>query len=249
MLGCRTYGGTLTDSDHRLLVSRLSHPKFYGLVCVANNNKSKQKRYRIDRLTDDSIKNKFQTKLGHKLEKITELAMTEGSSKFLLDKVYSSIRETAVEVLGIDKAKHDKNIVDDELLKMSEEQKNLRLMLMNESLNLDVNKKREMKSARNRILKRMRRRVKHLKVQVIKDKIDSLSQLKESSKQFAIMRSIRDDNQYKKPIVNDDNGDRIVNSKEVADYVKHFQFLFYDKEQKDIEAFPHDATPLDKPIT
>ena len=86
-------------------------------------------------------------------------------------------------------------------------------------------------------------------MQVIKDKIDSLSKLKESSKQFAIMRSIRDDNQYKKPIVNDDNGDRIVNSKEVADYVKHFQFLFYDKEQKDIEAFPHDATPLDKPIS
>ena len=69
-------------------------------------------------------------------------------------------------------------------------------------------------------------------MQVIKDKIDSLSKLKESSKQFAIMRSIRDDNQYKKPIVNDDNGDRIVNSKAVVDYVKHcFQSLFYDKER------------------
>jgi len=133
---------------------------------------------------------------------------------------------------------------------MSEEQKKIRLMLMNESLNLGVNKKREMKSARNRILKRMRRRVKHLKMQVIKNKIDSLSQLKESSKQFEIMRSIRDDNQYKKLIVNDDNGDRIMNSKEVVDYVKHyFQSLFYDKEQPDIEAFPQEGTPLDKPIT
>ena len=87
--------------------------------------------------------------------------MTEGSCKLLLHKVYSSIRETAVEVLGVEKkAKHDKHIVDDELLKMSEEQKKIRLMLMNESINLDVNKKREMKCARNRILKRMRRRVK-----------------------------------------------------------------------------------------
>ena len=67
--------------------------------------------------------------------------------------------------------------MDDELLKMSEVQKKIRLMLMNESLKLDGNKKREMKSARNRILRRMRRRIKHLKMQVIKNKIDSLSQL------------------------------------------------------------------------
>ena len=122
---------------------------------------------------------------------------------------------------------------------------------MNESINLDVNKKREMKCGRNRILKRMRRRVKQLKMQVVKDKIDSLSQLQESSKQFEIMRSIRDDTQYKKLIVNNDNGDRIVNSKEIVEYVKHyFQTLFYDKTQPDVEeAFPHVATPLHKPIT
>ena len=58
------------------------------------------------------------------------------------------------------------------------------------------------------------------------------------------------DNQYKKLIVNDDNGDRFMKSKEVVGYVKHyFQSLFYDKEQPHIEAFPHYGTPLDKPIT
>ena len=41
----------------------------------------------------------------------------------------------------------------------------------------------------------MRRRVKQLQMQVVKDKIDSLSQIQESSKQFEIMRSIRDDTQ------------------------------------------------------
>ena len=65
------------------------------------------------------------------------------------------------------------------------------------------------------------------------------------------MRSIRDDTQYKKLIVNNDNGDRIVNSKEIVEYVKnYFQTLFYDKTQPDVEeAFPHVATPLHKPIT
>ena len=74
--------------------------------------------------------------------------------------------------------------------------------------------------------------------------------VKDVSKQFEIIRSIKDDNQCKKLIVNDDNGDRIVNSKEVVDYVKnYFKSLFYDKQQPAIEAFPHEAIPLDKPIT
>ena len=48
-----------------------------------------------------------------------------------------------------------------------------------------------------------------------------------------------------------DNGDRIVNSKEIVEYVKnYFQTLFYDKAQPDVEEdFPHVATPLHKPIT
>ena len=123
-------------------------------------------------------------------------------SKHVYDKVIKSIHDSAKVVLGekkSDNAKTQKGFVDKKLEEMSILQRKIRLD-MESNENISIEKKRDMKIERQKILKKMRRRVHKLRMEVINRKIDAINNFKDNAKQFEAIKFLKDEKQYVKKL-------------------------------------------------
>ena len=107
-----------------------------------------------------------------------------------------------------------------------------------------------MKTDRNRLLKKIRRRVMDLRMQQIQAKVKAVDQFKDSAKQFEAIRIVKEFGRTnQKLVVNNDEGDRIMDDVEAAEYVRsYFVSQFSDPTKAPLEAHPPNPKPLDCPI-
>ena len=134
---------------------------------------------------------------------------------------------------------------------MSERQRQIRLDIFS-NVRMSIKKRRELKTERSRILKRMRQRVKTLRSEEIREKVEYLNTLKDCAKQFEAIKMISGSQLRKtaKLIVHDDKGKNICDDQEAATFVRtHFESLFSCRSMQPIPAFENQAKPLDNPIS
>ena len=190
----RTYNGTLVSSDHRLLVSRM-HLELYKIYKPANKPKTKQ--YNCSLLTSDIDKREqYQNKLRNKLEHIDE--------DIDWDTVKNCIVETATETIGYNKLHRNKRPHNLEIEQMSSKQKDLRIQISNCN---NIDKVKEMKTERNQLLHKIKRK---LIEQKEKDLDNKIKEMKDTCNMFKAVNLLKI-KKFENPYVHNENGKNVTN--------------------------------------
>jgi len=251
LTNCRTYAQRV-NSDHRLLIARLQLTKYYALEAVQRKKtQSKRNRYDVERLNDPTVKIKYKNALEEKVETLIAQGKQIPSAKTAYDTLLNSIKEAAKETVGIidntSKGKGRKKFEDEEIRELSEKQHKLRTEILSCR---NAEKKKEMKTQRNQLLRAIKKRTKMLTAKTLEAKVREISTCKDNAKMFQAIKMARDHGiPRQKLFVNDAKGERITNEIKAADFVrKHFVSQFSDVHKVTIEAHPESPRPLQKPI-
>ena len=109
-----------------------------------------------------------------------------------------------------------------------------------------------MKGKRNKLLRAIRDRLRDLRMEALKEKVSAVEGCKDSAKTFQAIREVKDFGKKKeKLIVNNDQGERIMDDVETAEYVRtYFVSQFSDVSRSPLEAHAPTISPqpLEKPI-
>ena len=247
---CRTYGKSV-NSDHRLLVARVELPRYYGLVGVENKAKGDRQTHRtvqydVERLKDPIVQQQYRATLLSNLVIMNETESNMG--KTLWANVVESIKSAAKSTIGVKSRDLKKKAFQDDLLnEWSKEQQKIRMDILSCK---NKERRREMKTERNRLLKSMRRRVRNLRMLMIQEKVAVIDQCKDSAKQFEAIRIVRDLGKTRqKLVVHNTDGERIMDDTEAAEYVRaHFVTQFSNVNKPPLEPHPPNPQPLSYPI-
>ena len=147
----RLYAGTMTFSDHRLVMA-----KFKINWIRKTPGKVVSKKYDIEKLKNPEYRNKYQIRVKEILSKLKAKNEQER-----WDNIVQACHDATEEVLGkIKPVKAGKAIDDPEVKKLSEEQKKLRLDMNSMD---DLNVRKEFQKKRNEKLREVRVKSKRLK--------------------------------------------------------------------------------------
>ena len=190
LMNCRTHANTIV-SDHRLLVARMDVRKFYGACEKHEQQKQvsncRKIQYNIDMLKDDKTRITYQKNLSSKLERV--MAKQQNSGKAIWTAVSDSIKEAAKESIGVKKKLRKKiAFIDSELAKCSDEKRKIHID-MHSCKNPE--KRKQMKSERNRLLKLIRGRICDLRTKAIVEQVKEIDKQKDNIKTFHAIEALK----------------------------------------------------------
>ena len=249
LTNCRTYAKTVL-SDHRLLVARFKLPRYFAM-CELHEFKKKAAStqsalYDTDKLKDHETRMAYRASLSSKLKAVMAGEATSG--KALWQAVSVSIKEAAAETIGVKKKEKRKvAFADDTLARWSEQQRKIHIDML--SCQSPVTRQR-MKSERSRLLKLIRVRVRELRTKALQELVNDVEKHKDDAKTFKALEAVKQFGKAKqKLLVKDDKGDRILDDKEAAEYVRlHFVSQFSDVRKPPLDAHPNGPRPLQREI-
>ena len=238
----RAYAVTLLDSDHRLLITQLDLSHLYYVWSeIAQPPSAKHARYNTEQLASGSIRTKFRDAVSESLPDVNP--NLSASQKW--DILKGTLKSAAVTTIGrtesINKNPHCQDIV-----AMSETQRNLRLQLNNTR---NPARRQELKQQRNRILHAQRRSARDNESVRLDHLASEVERLHDGAKMFRAVREMT-----RKPAsklkIQDDSGRVICNAAELNERVtQHFGRQFSDPRLMDLPAFTGVPSPLTMPIT
>ena len=155
------------------------------------------------------------------------------------------IKEKARSILGYNETKKMHAVRNDEVEKMSKEQKNLRLEIENCK---DQTKRQELKSRRKIILKNITKKIKEIKEKEIEEVLREVEKTKDSGKMFKAVKQLHR-KKFENPFIHDENGKSITKKQEVYKIIEsHFREHFC-KEDTNLSRFVEEPRKLNKEIT
>ena len=243
LTNCRSYAKTI-DSDHRLLVARLELPRYYGLMGIQKQRAEVKRttRYEVERLKDPQVSMKYKAALSTEFKAIRETEITSGKEQW--EAMCECIKTVAEVTIGV-KAKDGRKraFIDDKLAEWSDRQRQLRLDILSCP---NADKRQQMKSERMDLMKLIKRRVKQLRTEAIEAKVAAVDKCKDSAKMFQAIREVQEFGKARqKLVVHNEQGDRIIDDKEVAEYVKaHFVTQFIDVRMPPLDDNTSEPRPL-----
>ena len=232
LTNARSYKGTKTDSDHRLLVCRMNIDKYmiYSKKKEENNHKIDIELLRVD----ENTRMKYQDELSTEIDKLKEKRYWNDISK--------CITKTAEKVMGLKKTRVNQKTTDKMIAQMSEEQKQLRMKISNTD---DLGKMKAMKSERNQILHKIQKRIIELRDKEIDNKIKEIDSYKDDTKMFKAVEHLTKDKQ-KTLYIQDEEGKHITNKQKMYDTIReHFEKHFNDP-NVNIEVSPKYNTTIQR---
>ena len=236
----RSYQGTNTNSDHRLLVTRM---KIDWPTVHSNKSKSapKTEKYNTQLLVNDKNKqDEYKRKLKDKL-------LSNTSNNW--DTVTKTIHDTAKNVIGTLKPTKRKIIKhNNEIESISKAQLQLRIEINNET---NKDKIIELRSKRNLLLKKLKKTQKKIFQEEIESKLNEINKAENDHKFFKAVKYFRNPSKKKQSIiVHNKHGQSIANPDEKYKIVKqHFTEQFYDASKVNVEKYIGEPKPLNKRIT
>ena len=236
----RSYAGTLTSSDHRLVVTRFNIEKYKLWKTTNNNRKTIINNSALT--TEPDIRKKYQQNLHQKLEQLNE----ENTS---WTNIKSAVTEASNEVLKDTSRKQNPRLYehDIELEEMSKEQKDLRVQIENGCI--DSSKVDLLRNRRNQIMHNMRRRKRKVREENLDKQIEEIEKFKDNAKMFEVIKNLRRKS-LDNPYIHDAKGRKVTNAKEIHNILyEHFKAKFYQPEEEDIQSFDGPARELNVPIT
>ena len=239
----RSYAGTETSSDHRLVVTKMKVERFN----LYKRNKTKNHApIDTDKLKDPEKCNAYTNKLKEEFDVITEKEYSNDQQKW--DDAVKTIVNCGEEILGTQRKvnkNHGRNY-DKEIEELSVKQKELRLRI---SSSKSPKKIKKMKHQRNVILKQIHKKVLQNREAELDEIVKSIESLQDENKMFKATK-LMNRKSFENPFVHDEKGKHVSNPTEIYKIVHdHFEKHFYDKDEQQIQPFTGEPKCLDNPIT
>ncbi len=232
----RTYAGTETYSDHRLLVMEFeeSWVKLYRKI---NEKKiPAMRRLNTTKLTkDEKAQKEYRAKIAERAQTVNTW-----------EEISEICKKTAEEVVGYATDERRDKVDDEEVRILSVEQKEIRLKQMNEK---DAHKVQKWRTKRKEIMKRLKTKLKKIREAEIDEIADEVEKTKDDARMFKATKKI-ERKPYENPIVHDEEGKNVTDPQQLYEIVtKYFKGQFFDEETDEVKRFVGPPKHLNRPIT
>ena len=239
LLDSRTYNGTLTFSDHRLLRTRMNID-WYNIY-KQNKNPTPQKKLNTQELiTNKEKRDEYSRTINDKLTKMNE-------NERSWDTISTVMKDTAENVIGYVKKIKRKDEYSPKINELSELQMKMRLDI---NCCTDVQKRQTLKRKRNETMKEIHNELKT----VSQSEIDRITKDVESAKgdrhTFKAVQRLKEHKSKENTYVHDKKGKTVHNEGKKYKLVKeHFESQFHKNNTQEVETFPGPPSTLNKRIT
>ena len=230
-MNARSYSGTQTHSDHRLVITRMQ-------IAPYNLFKTQTKKYtkpiNTDKLQIPEVRRDYILSIKEKFEQIQIEDHTNIQQKW--DRAVNTIVKTAERVLGrkISVNRNNHRVYDREIKHMSKKQKRLRISISSSN---EIESICKMRNKRNRILKTIKKKVLANKEKEIDEAVKEIDVLQDEAKMFKAVKMLNR-KRFETPFVHDNEGKQVIDPKEIYETIReHFQTHFYDKNMKSVSPF------------
>ncbi len=241
----RSYSGTVTESDHRLVVATTTTPPSFKRKFGQTPPKS-QPKLNVNLLASDLNKRfEYQKKLNNKIQHTTTTTNTNNAFERWV-KLRMTIKNTANETVGtVRKRKHLHECPHIEQL--SNEQHQLRLEIANTTCQI---KRPLLKARRKNLLKEIKKQQHENKIADIERRTAEINSLKDGARMFWAVKDLTN-SKPKTPVVKNEIGETVAQPEEAAKIVAgHFFKLFFTSSSSPINTrFPPTKGKLITPIT
>ena len=240
----RSYAGTLTASDHRLVKTVIQIDP--AVVFKQRSPANEVKHFNVALLRDHAVQEQYKTDIRANLQSIGN-----GDDGVAVqqhwDSVASTVKSSAERVLGFAKrTRQKKRTHNPNIAALSTKQKNIRLQI---ATCTDPDRVARLRNERNQVLKQIKRDVRADREKLIDETVNDIERLPDHTKIFKAVREINR-TAFVNPVVNDGNDKMITNPQLMYDQVNaHFNNHFFDPSLPTLPAFIGDPSPLGKPIT
>ena len=235
----RSYAGTLTHSDHRLVIGTVKsedirHP--FKPRCTR-----RAPRLNIQLLSSSATaKQDYQNKIDSKLEEATD-----PDTNVWWKNVSNILKICAEETVGTIKCEKPVKVLSPELKSLSEQQRNLRNQI---STTKNLDKRRELKSERNRIQHEIHKKATKEYESKLTKQATEIEAQKDNARMFKAVQ-LMNRKPYENPTVLDSDGKIVLNELDSAKIIKdHFESQFCNSEHVDLQPFEGNPRPLSNPI-
>ena len=252
----RSYAGTITSSDHRLVVAELDfrNHKIHKPKTIRN---TQEKKFHTSLLIDSADHKKaYQDELRTKIEEfntdqpehLTQSESGKVNKRWL--HIEKSVRETANSVLGEKpKIRSDGKTHSEAIDKLSKQSRDIRLKIQNLT---DTDEIKKLKQERNKIAHAIRDRQKfehNARINDIVEEIADAGKAGNSKQMYAAVKNLNRKS-LKELTVKDKDGKTIVAPTEVYNTITdHYQSHFKKENHHSITRFPNPPAPLENKIT
>ena len=243
LINARSYAGTKTFSDHRIVKAEL-HIEPYNLF--KSKKTTSTKSINVGRLHDTTTREAYKTAIKNSLQESAEARREEPTAE-AWTRVANSVVTIAGEVLGHQRTKRSRNRgFDPHVERLSEQQRSTRMRI---NTCRDPARTRELRAERNKIMHAIRKKNTENREREIDELVSEIDKYHDHTKMFKATKALNR-NSFENPYVTDSNNKRITNPQEMYNEIKeHFNKHFYDPDQNNIEPFVGEPSALTAPIT
>ena len=235
----RSYGGTETISDHKLVIANvdLKHDR---TRYTKSNSSNSVPRVNIDKLQDLEIRKKYQNELSKQLDEQRVFQNCQDQWTHIV----KACHQAGKEILG-EKPKTKKH-EDEKLRELSQHQKKIKLEIENTTSKAV---RGELRTKRNKIMKDINKRIKVLNDETINNKLEQIESFKDDSRRcFQATKQLNQMKPKKSLIVyTEDESVAGSEAEQVKAITKHFHKMFTRQEKEEIE--PASPTTMTNPFT
>ena len=238
----RSYAGTITDSDHKLVVTRVD----FGRRCASfkrqNNKKTTFECSLLSCNSDNQIT--YQQCISETLENSCSHELNANDRMLQLQQC---VKTCATKVIGRKATQKRPNYTNDHIVvQLSQQRHKLRLQLNNNDICVDkAALRREINLLKNKIKKRLKAlhndEAKHLAEQITST--DSSRQMFEAMRQLANVQQNTDVH------IMDNSGEFVANDQEKCNILKDWFEAQFTNDDDPLTPFDGPPSPLDCPIT
>ena len=228
LIDSRSYSGTHTNSDHRLVKTTLELK--WSLIY---QNRKNQERFDVEKLRNPEVREQYK----QEAERIYKSSIPEPPNTPIdpqerWNAIIKASTEAARTTIG--KKKKTKKSQNTEIKRLSQEQMELRNKINNSK---DKTKRESLRKERNQKLKEIHRLLKEEQEEEIDKLVEEVESAKnDSNKMYKAIRKLRSKKPKKRVLVDGEDGLVTDEKQQVEIISKFFENFFTSKDAKEIEA-------------
>ena len=227
------HAGTLTSSDHRLVIARMNID-WFNLYKTVKQSACNQPINSTRLVNDPEIRSLYQSNLSVKLSEINDISWSE---------ISKAIMYTAEDIIGRRPVHKFKTKHSDELENLSKLQKDIKLQISNSDDEVLI---RYLKHKRTELMHKIRRTVKKIPEDELDKRVREINKIRDDSQMFKAVNTLKR-KKYENPYIHDENRRNVSNPQQMYTIINtHFKNHFYDENAEIIEPFVGESKKLNK---
>ena len=242
LVNSRSYRGTTTDSDHRIVITKINFGLRYMTFKRSKNNTIKYDSGRL--ASDKDVQSKYQASVS---ELISSTLSTSDEPNKQLATLVECISKSAVQEIGIVKRSTKRARTNDpQVVSLVNERHKLRLLLNNNDLCED---RKALRRNINQLKRKINRRLKEVNDRIADTLAEEITSTDSSRRMFEAVRQLADRRTSTTVSVSNDKGETVGNDSEKAEILRNYFEKQYDNGEDPLAPFDGPPKPLTVPIT